>query len=244
MERNAIYFDFDCTLTSINVYYYLYQKETYLENKDWLKEHLKYLENNISNNQDKYLVFGGEQRIKELKEFFDFLKNNNYDIYISSRAFIEDIIYYLKLVNLNSYIVEYNAVSKQPGLEYAISKQTNMPLNIIINSNDENKLCYIMPKNHYIRNNIIKHKYKNVIYVDDTDDEYRDFMKESQDILKTTKFYFFGEKDGLVKNKTGLNTNLINKLKNIILQNNLKGGYFFYKYIKYKKKYNNKKLLF
>lgn len=222
--KNCIVFDFDCTLTYSNYFYLLNGYNKYKEK--WgnvlvehgiTEEELPNITTNWSSNRERLtkLIFGGQQRLDDIINFFHILKTNNFDIYISSRGNCDHIHNALTFFGLNTYISYVNA-------NYNVNR------------------CVVENKDVFIEG--LKDKYDKIYYVDDVSDEHHSIMFKNK---LGNKYTYFGENIGLMDGHNGLTKNMMTIILDRVGIYNLIGGQniFFHKYIKYKTKYMKLKKL-
>lgn len=215
-SNKCIVFDFDCTLT-YNHYYYLtsnnglYKTDDYkLDDKTIDKELLKSLfmqvkymdDNQISSLKEKWIknnqiiiniVMGGNERLDMIRNFFEWLKNHNVDIFISSKGMCNDIVFVLYHMDLMSYIKEINAYQD------------------VVYFKDSSS-CIVCPKSKYL-SKLLK-SYDTVFYVDDDPDEHNKIKNIQK--FPSVKYMYFGSNIGLFKEDKGLTKEMIEIIKNQI----------------------------
>lgn len=200
-EKKCIVFDFDCTLTYTHYYYYINDLEKY--KTDWFtkldKEYtknindiiLKDMQNNFNWNKYKdnltNILFGGEERLDNIINFLTLLKENGYDIYISSRGICNDIYKVLEFYDIKKYVQEVNA-------------------------NDNTNVCPQMHKAMYIMH--LKKKYGVIYYVDDDESDNYSILKNN--IHADITYKYFGKNIGLIKNGNGLTETMIKQISSDI----------------------------
>ena len=202
-RKNCIVFDYDCTLTSTHFYHFINSPSEFkklwgndIQNCDELIN--RYSQNVLSmpNNIAIDTFFGGIERFTELENMLIRL-NDNYDVFISSRGFCENIIPFLKKLNLHRLFVEVNAN------EYTVFYQDK----IYCAMGNQGKVSYIMN---------LWNTYDNIIYVDDNDGEYIAIKELPKYKNNPNKLKYLGESElGLEKDKKGLTIEMIYKLLKI-----------------------------
>ena len=226
--NKCIIFDFDCTLTYSNYFCLINSFKKYTEGWNSVLDQFNISINDlpiITTNWNQHktqitnLIFGGPERLNTIISFFNTLKTNNFDIYISSRGNCDQIYNALQFFNLRKYITYTNA-------------------------NYNETKCVQENKDKFIES--LKDKYDKIYYVDDVNDEHHTILFNNK---MGNKYTYFGENIGLYPNKNGLDKEMINKILTTIgIHNNINqsGGHNIHnsyksKYIKYKSKYINLK---
>jgi phosphoglycolate phosphatase-like HAD superfamily hydrolase len=129
-QKKAIVFDFDCTLTSVHLYFLRNSKEDFVKTPEWLDlcdENSIDLISKILDDKTPMVdlddekkeklvnvIFGGEERLRMLRDFLELLKKNEFDIYISSNNSHQQIVEVLNLFNLTEFFVDINANGNNP----------------------------------------------------------------------------------------------------------------------------------
>lgn len=188
--KKCFIFDFDCTITYSHYYYYRNNIEYY--KKKWANVLKMFnIDANALFNLSREniwspfkvdiinLFFGGEQRLNYIRAFFDAIRNNGYDIYISSRGNYAEILELLIFLDLDRYIKDINAaIRTRESLRYK-----NM-----------SKIMFV--------DCILQEKYDKIIYVDDNNDEHLTIIRNPY--INTNNYKFYGENVGLHKDGNGL----------------------------------------
>lgn len=105
------------------------------------------------------LVFGGQQRLNDLKGFLENLKNNNINIFVSSRGRLTQILNCLKIIDLYKYFTGVHAI--QECIKYFD----------IVNQKYDNDLEKYSTKDKFILD--LFNKYHKIIYIDDNHMEHK-----------------------------------------------------------------------
>lgn len=181
-NKKVCIFDFDSTLSSIHLYHFIYtpnyrQKQLQnLHKKDFIKWDessqkillkLRINDSDVSDVSDLLssspnfceYIFGGKNRVLYLTHYLDELIKKDYDLFISSRGNIIDIISTLKcLFILNKFV----AIHAHKGQNWFIYKTKT---NKLISSNNLYNKC------EFIAHIECLFGYTDIIFVDDTKSE-------------------------------------------------------------------------
>jgi len=261
-NEKAIFFDFDCTLTYTHVYWLLTDIHQYsqkwgstLDNIDMNNLELIILDPDWEKYRNilTYVIFGGDERLAQIRLFLQKIKDNDFDIFITSNGNCVDIVKILKFFDLFHFFKGINASMRLPSPDYN---------------------CNELPKHRYIDG--FAKTYKEIYYVDDDPTEngklrevkqliferrYLNIPVKIEHIGKTDpnvkRYIYFGKNIGLEKDKNGLTIEMLNQIEKYIfdteqnLENTIESNQisiqtagkkndddtFEKKYIKYKKKY-------
>lgn len=171
--------------------------------------------NFILNEEQKKLfiniIFGGSKRIEILKKYFDFFKNNNIDIHISTRGYYAHVNWCLKIIGLDGYIKDINSMSGTRIFEddkFVFYKSRDLAgdseeqiiyngkmYNLLLKNISDDARYY---KHDYFKDHIL-HKYNLAVYVDDSELYYnlltlkRDLIKEKDKSKIRIDVEYFGE---------------------------------------------------
>ena len=136
-EKKCVVFDFDCTLTKTQFYYFVSEfnryKEMYLSqssnqsiNKQlinlqkainqniWNKKRTEIIDFELNSAQKELFInqiFGSATRVEYLKKYFDEFIKNGIDIHISTRGYYGHVNWCLKTIGLDTYIKHINSMS-------------------------------------------------------------------------------------------------------------------------------------
>lgn len=206
----AFVFDFDCTITSKHTYYYYdnYKKnidKKYISNNlyddiillnqeiDEKKVRKEDIKNYVINEFIESTKNNNQRRYNEIKNFFSIMKQNNIDIYISTKGYCDMVTKILKIIDLYDYIKEIHANCRS--------------------SNCQNCTYNVGLKSDFIINKILN-KYKYTVYVDDDNDNHLDIMKRIVNTPNLSKYLFIGDRIEGTQDLTTNHIDIIYKNKN------------------------------
>lgn len=199
MENSCIIFDFDCTITSRHLYYFLNDSAKFIEiykGIDSEKLHItaSYINSlqwqngialdyatlantvlDIDKNDAEYfceIIFGGDERLELLKNFFKTCQEKNIEMHISSRGNLRNIILALKISGLLKYFNSIHCTIDKK-IYYRDGKTENFNFS-------KDTLIFEMLKNSY----------DILFYIDDTNTEH-ERLKKYLDILDENPEYDF-----------------------------------------------------
>ena len=208
--KKFVVFDFDCTLTYAHSHYFVSNIDYFCKVKNWInsydKTSLKNLSekvwdlisgeelDDLSNTQERNMlvniIFGGQDRLQQIREFLTQLQKMSCELFIASKGLFITIEQLLKFVELDSFFMpteERISANKGP-MEYS--------------------------KGEFI---MVLHKENpdaKIYYIDDDSTEHKDFLQEEPD---ADQFYsYYGENIGLKKDQNGLTQQMMNQLINLI----------------------------
>jgi FMN phosphatase YigB (HAD superfamily) len=229
-RKKAFVFDFDCTLTFVHLFYLLFNTELFIEDFQHQVKYVQkviekyknmgysdikslvmmielaltsnfYVFSKVTDDIIVDIVFGGIERVSQLRELMHTLKNNGFNIFISSNSPCNIIVRSLKYAKLYDLVEKINTTKKK-GIEEI-----------------GEKCIYEYSKSLFIEN-LLFEGYLSIYYVDDSTrdlKEIKEKMKEHSYFDVTLKY--FGENIGLKNNDFGLNKDII---KNLLEQLNIK----------------------
>lgn len=208
--KKCFVFDFDCTFTYSHFYYLLFERDSikYRERfgnvlkqfgyENYSDSELKRIANTKSFQSDTYekfvnIIYGGQNRLKILVFFLNFLKKMGYDLYISSHGACGAILENLKAVNLHHFFKTINARGTGD--------------------------CWKGTKDVFVEN-LVKEGYHTIVYVDD-DNSYDSKIRLK--IPSNVRYNFYGQNIGLRKEGNGLDrrmmTFLLDEAYNLATEN-------------------------
>lgn len=260
-NRKAFVTDFDCTLTYIHTFDFIYNIGTYYLYHYQDNEHIERIikkYNNIGINNDYTLsnyirnILGVAK--KEMPPGLEMInESTKIDIVVdlifggSTRLeYLKNFLDILKKNNFDIYISTFSecevvhSIIKIVDLDKYIEK-IHSP-----RSNKDNIKCKKLKNKTSFIISIIN-LYDEIYYVDDDNREVNDMMMEIKEYGSNVIFTYFGENVGLMKNMHGLSSETISRILEEMKIGNynvsISGGYMK-KYIKYKKKYLMLKKIF
>jgi len=148
----------------------------------------KIIQNNLTENDKQILItiiFGSHKRLHVIKSMLRVLKKNNYDIYLSSRGYCDNLIKMLMLCNLYKYFKRISCVG--------------------CNDSTYNNID-IMGKVPFFEKYIIG-KYNKIIYIDDNSDEHNEMINHKK--LNDFSYEYYGPEFGLQSDGNGLSYKMI-----------------------------------
>jgi len=233
-------FDFDCTLTTRHLYYFVNNLSNFIQvfpdvtsetrltlaqiNRlhGWINDYFSGRDSfftNHSQNKEQFinLIFGNEKRITKLGNMFKAIGINN--LYIASRGIKEQIIKVLDLVGLGGYVKQENITGGEVNKVHVLNRLIS--LGNVFYADDDSEEHGVFVSSHGLvfvdkENNFMRYNYNSYKYI----------------------FYNFAPR---VNNPGGILEEMLEKIPTFVTE--MRGGSdkyydkYYDKYLKYKNKY-------